>query len=444
VTNITEVTNLLNNFLNESLIEEIARRTGFLKRLRAISPCDFLKCEILTSLKEQVNSLRNVKITFHGECSLKVSRTAISNKFSAAGVEFFKETTNALFNHASLTHRFQFAALPGIKHVTVTDSSEIKLADKLEGIFKGIRNTKSIMKLQTSVDFLQGTLVGLELTSGNCPDQGYKGYLNHVSHDTLIINDLGYFDNESFSEIDNKGGFFLSRYFRRATLYNAKEKKEDDKINLVQILRKASSSVVDIPIFLGSTQRFPCRLIALRLSKKEYEKRVLNQKRQRKRDPRMTQEIPTELDKWSILVTNLSAEQLSAEMAWEVYACRWQIELFFKLLKSECNLVNFTHQNPLRTQIEVYIKYIVAWIIMMIVMSITEKEISLSKAVSVFRQFGSKLFVKTYDALYFSIKEIVDCLVIHAAKDVRRKRPSSKQKIGWGPAENKTGKQKNA
>lgn len=441
---ITEVTKLLNNFLNESLIEETARQTGFLKRLRTISPCDFLKCEILTSLKEQVNSLRNLKITFHGECSLEVSRTAISNKFSPAGVEFLKETTKALFNQTSITNHFQFAALPGINHVIVTDSSEIKLGDKLEEIFKGIRNTKSIMKVQTSIDFLQGMLVDLDLTPGNCPDQGYKEYLNHVSQDTLIINDLGYFDSESFSEIANKGGFFLSRYFQRVALYNAKEKKEGDKIDLIQVLSGASSRVVDIPIFLGSKKRFPCRLIAIRLSDKEYEKRRRNQNRQRKRDLRTLQEGPKELDKWSIFVTNLSAEQLSAEKVWEVYACRWQIELFFKLLKSECNLVNFTHQNSFRTQMEVYIKYIAVWIIMIIVMTITEKEISLSKAVSVFRQFGSKLFVKTCDALYVAVEEIVGYLVIHAAKDVRRKRPTSKQKIGWGLVKTKSGKLKNA
>lgn len=371
--NITEVTHLLNNFLNKSLIEDIARRTGFLKRLRTISPCDFLRCEILTSLKEQVNSLRNVKLTFQGECSLKVSRTAISNKFSPAGVEFFKESTKELFNHNSLSNQFHFAELPGIKSVIVTDISELKLADKLEEVFKGMRNTKSIMKLKTSMDVLQGMLIALELTPGNCPDQGYKGYLNHVSHDTLIINDLGYFDSESFSEIANKGGFFLSRYFRSAALYNAKEKKEEDKIDLVKILSRASSTIVDISVFLGSKQRFPCRLIALRLSDNEYERRRRNQKRQGKRDQRITQENPTELDKWSILVTNLSVEQLSAEKAWEVYACRWQIELFFNLLKSECNLANFTHQHPLRTQIEVYIKYIAVWIIMMIVMTVNTR-----------------------------------------------------------------------
>ena len=81
---------------------------------------------------------------------------------------------------------------------------------------------------------------------------------------------------------------------------------------------------------------------------------------------------------------------------------------------------------------------------MVIIMTITKKEISLSKAVSVFRQLGSTLFVKTYDALYVAIGEIVHYLIIHAAKEGRRKRPTSKQKIGWGLAETKSGKQKNA
>jgi len=84
--------------------------------------------------------------------------------------------------------------------------------------------------------------------------------------------------------------------------------------------------------------------------------------------------------------------------------CEWNIELFFKLLKSELNITNFTHQNPFRTQMEVYIKYIIAWIIMTIAMTITVKEISLSKAVSVFRQLCCKFFVKTYNVLYGVIK----------------------------------------
>lgn len=441
---ITEVTNLLNNFLNESMVEDIARRTGFLKRTRTISPCDFLKCEILTLLQEQVNSLRNIKLTFHKECSLNVSKTALANKFTIAGVEFFKETTKTLFNHDSLTNRFQFAALPGIKHVHVTDSSEIQLNHKLQEIFTGTRNIPSIMKVQTTVDFLQGMLVGLDLTPGNYPDQAYKKYLNYVSHDTLIINDLGYFDSTLFSAIIKNGGFFLSRYFRSVGLYHAEQKEDNDAIDLIKTLKEATSNVIDIPIFLGAKQRVPCRLIALRLSDSEYERRRRNQNRQGKRDHRTPQKRPTELDKWSIFVTNLSIAQLAAEKAWEVYACRWQIELFFKLLKSECKLTNFTHQNPLRTQIEVYIKYIVVCIMMVVVMTITEKEISFSKAISVFRRFGSKLFAKTYDGLYCAIEEIVEYLMLHAAKEKSRKRPTSKQKLGWKPVETKSGKQKNA
>ena len=67
------------------------------------------------------------------------------------------------------------------------------------------------------------------------------------------INSLGYFDSESFSAIANKGGFFLSRYFRSVALYSAEEKKGDDKIDLVKTLRGVSSNVVDIPNLLINT-----------------------------------------------------------------------------------------------------------------------------------------------------------------------------------------------
>lgn len=441
--NIADVVNFMNMFLNETQINDMARQTGFLIRQGKISPFDFLKCTILTSLREKNNSLRNVAITFHKECAISVSRNALSNKFNNSGACFIKELAKSLFKNKDLANRFHFAALPGINHVNVADSSEIKLDDKLEDTFKGIRSTKSIMKAQTVVDFLQGSLVDLDLTQGNCPDQGYKGYLNHIGSDTLNINDLGYFCIENLAEIVTKGGFFLSRYQRSASLYNVKEKKKNDKIDLTQLLSLVVTPVVEFNAFLGNKQRFPCRVIAIRLSEQAYERRLINQKRQVKRDQRI-KDSPTELDKWSIFVTNLSSVQLCANMAWEVYACRWQIELFFKLLKSECNLENFTHQNPHRTQMEVYIKYIAVWLMMMIVMSISEKEISLSKATSVFRQFCSTLFVKTYDALYEAILKMVSYLIIYAAKEVRPKRLTSKQKIGWGLLETKVGSQKNA
>lgn len=439
---ITDVVNLLNMFLDETQINDIARRTGFLVRQSKITPCDFLKCMVLTCLKETKHSLRNITINFQKECSLKVSRNALSNKFNSSGLKFIKELASFVFRNSSIFNSFQFVALPGIKHVNVTDSSEIKLDDKLENIFKGMRNRKSIMKVQTIVDFLQGSLVNLDLTSGNCPDQGYKGYLNHTGPDTLNINDLGYFCTENLAQIVMKGGFFLSRYQRSALLYNGTKKEKGKKICLAQKLSEATTPIVEFNAFLGDKHRLWCRVIAIRLSEEAYGRRLVNQKRQGKRDRRIPQDRSTELDKWSILVTNLSPAQLCADMAWEVYACRWQIELLFKVLKSHYNLGSFTHKNPYRTQIEVYIKYISVWIMMTIAMGISKKEISLSKATSVFKQFCSILFVKSYDALYSGVSKMTDYLMTYAVKEVRPKRLTSKQTIGWGLIEIKEGSQK--
>ena len=44
--------------------------------------------------------------------------------------------------------------------------------------------------------------------------------------------------------------------------------------------------------------------------------------------------------KWNFLITNLSAKQLPAENARDLYSVSWQIELLFKCLKSECGLKN--------------------------------------------------------------------------------------------------------
>ena len=122
---ITDVANFMNMFLNEVQINDIARQTGFLVRQSKIAPSDFLKCMILTSLEETKYSLRNLTINFQKDCSLKVSRNALSNKFKNSGLEFIKEFAGFIFKNSFSSNSFCFAALPGIKHAHVTDSSEI-------------------------------------------------------------------------------------------------------------------------------------------------------------------------------------------------------------------------------------------------------------------------------------------------------------------------------
>lgn len=45
-----------------------------------------------------------------------------------------------------------------------------------------------------------------------------------------------------------------------------------------------------------------------------------------------------ELMKWSIFITNIPATMLTLSQVVLLYSVRWQIELLFKLCKSECAL----------------------------------------------------------------------------------------------------------
>lgn len=140
--------------------------------------------------------------------------------------------------------------------------------------------------------------------------------------------------------------------------------------------------------------------------------------------------IPTELDKWTILLTNLTGEQLKAEKAWDLYAIRWQIELFFKLLKGEMNLTKFTHANVDRIKAEIYLKYIVLALLMLVTATITEKEISLMKAIAVIKNFCAEIFSSTYKKIYITISRMQFCILNFCKKERRNKRPTSKEKLG--------------
>ena len=59
---------------------------------------------------------------------------------------------------------------------------------------------------------------------------------------------------------------------------------------------------------------------------------------------------------WTLLVTNVPAERLTALEALTLYGVRWQIELLFKLWKSLNQLDLSRSQNPWRVLCEVYAK----------------------------------------------------------------------------------------
>jgi hypothetical protein len=59
---------------------------------------------------------------------------------------------------------------------------------------------------------------------------------------------------------------------------------------------------------------------------------------------------------WTILLTNVTPEQLNAQQLLEAYACRWQIEVLFKSWKSHFQLGRLHTSSPRQVHIQLLAK----------------------------------------------------------------------------------------
>jgi hypothetical protein len=114
---------------------------------------------------------------------------------------------------------------------------------------------------------------------------------------------------------------------------------------------------LNIVILVGAQERLPVRLVALRLPAPLAAQRRRRARANARRDRalRLTKRYLKLLD-WTILLTNVTPSQLSAQQPLEAYSCRWQIEVLFKTWKSHFQLGRLPSCNPLWVQIQLLVK----------------------------------------------------------------------------------------
>lgn len=379
---ISEITQKINLLFEESRLSELAKDCGFIKRERKISAKDFLISLIINEVADKpLTSLSDIASELLSENG--VTKQAVQKKCNEFGVEFMKTVLdNTLSKMRQNIGSEMLESLSFVTSITALDSSEIPLSKSLKGVFGLIRGDLGVIKLQTQLDLLASRVEKFELCNVNEPDQGYRGHLSNIVKGGLVISDLGYFRIKSFAELEANGSYFLSRYFKRTNLYRAEGMV---KIDLHELLSKEIQDVVEMDIMLG-TEKFGCRLVALKLSASAYAKRLTNLEKSMKKDKRLKSEISV-LDKWTIFVTNLP-KTLTGAVFLPLYSLRWQIELFFKMMKSFFNLRKIEHNNKQRALLSIYASLISVGLLTMMLTGIAQQmanaELSLYKAGKIF------------------------------------------------------------
>lgn len=273
--------------------------------------------------------------------------------------------------------------------VCLLDSTTITLPDALATDWPGCGGTNSTdglaaLKIFARWNLLDGELQGPFLHAGRVSDKTCDDALEPLAPGTLRLADLGFFSLDRFKELNDQGVYWLTRVQPGTIIYDA----DKTASGVADFLSRQAGAVVDISVALGVHHRLPGRLIAVRVPEAVAEKRRARmRKRQSRKGRRYEGTDAWVLAEWTVYATNVPVELLSVEEALVLGRCRWQIELLWKLWKSEGRIDESRSGKPWRILTEVYAKLlgmvVQHWVLLTSCWSFADR--SLRKASSMIR-----------------------------------------------------------
>jgi len=138
-------------------------------------------------------------------------------------------------------------------------------------------------------------------------------------------------------------------------LYEPTTKKRFD---LLAYLRQSSDDQVELNLLVGCKVKLPCRVLTVRLPPNVVEERRRKAKDNARRKGRTLSARKLAWLEWNVYITNVPATMLTLRQVALIYTLRWQIELLFRLWKSEAQLDRVAGHLRERVLCEIYAKLI--------------------------------------------------------------------------------------
>jgi hypothetical protein len=347
----------LSQNLQHLLIEDanrLGRESGFIQRERKWSGASFAQSLVFgwqanpeASLEELCQSAR--------VCGVQISPQGLQERLNSPQANaFLHQLLIRGIDYLVHVESERKDLLSSFNGVYIQDSSKIELPTSLHRLWQGNQRRQATLKVHTVLDYQHGGF-DLSLVSGrvhDCPLQTVA-----LPSGSLRLADLAYFKVAILEQLNTQQVWWVSRLPARAGIWN-----EDQVVHAADWLSQFAGKSVDVAVEL-TAQRFPCRIIALPVPPQ-----VAQERRQRvrvaakKRSPSQLKPETLALCDWTLLVTNLPSEHFSAQDIVCLQRLRWQIELLFKLWKTELSMTRWRTQQPHQILSEVYAKLLLALI----------------------------------------------------------------------------------
>jgi hypothetical protein len=332
---------------------EAARSSGFIRRQRAFDGAQFVQTLVFGWLHKPQATLEEL-VDVAKDLGVSISPQALSERFSSTAVACLDRVLQAALSHLIASDPLTTPLLARFAAVLLHDSTTITLPDALAERFRGCGGSSgrvaASLKAHLRLELRTGQLEGPLLQDGRAHDRAL-GFRQRPLAGSLELRDLGFFQLDDLALADRDGRFWLSRLKPKTAVW-----QEGKRVEMLALLRTQATQPLDVTIQLGATQRIDCRLLAVPVPEQVAEQRR-RRLRQEARDKGQTLSAERlAIAGWTLAVTNVPGEQLTLQEAMVLLKLRWQIELLFKLWKSQGQIDQSRGQRPLRVLAELYAK----------------------------------------------------------------------------------------
>ncbi len=315
-----------------------ARELGVVKRSRKVDAYALLLTVLLAVTTRGKCSLSALRRAFRLHGGVKMARSAFFDRFSPEFETLVKWGLDAMIERSVSAPQKLPGKLARFSDIMVLDASVMKVDDSLEGVWRGTRknSAKAALKVHTLVRALSSELLRYRITADAFSDAkaiGAGPWMKNV----LLLFDRGYPSPSFWWRIHRQGGFFLTRL---PTSYDPVI--VEDKRRHRGRARRVRGSRLRAAIH-GMKRRYIDVVADFRVHVRPYRK---PKGRNFEQPFRVVGVRHPKTRKYHLYVTNASVDALPAEMVWDMYRLRWEVELFYKAAKSGSGMNELPSTQP--------------------------------------------------------------------------------------------------
>jgi hypothetical protein len=315
-------------------------------------------------------SLLDLKCDLLSNSNCQISQEAIHKKFTPEAVSFLQSIISKQILNQVILNDKEVLEECGFTALNIKDSSKFKLPKEFLPAFGGYgsfnKNT-SLMNIQYEYDLFTGNWKSLEFTQATRNDQqDSMETIDQIQARSLNIRDLGYITTTYLQAVTNQKAYFLNR-LPKANVYVQKQgdyiKLDWKKLDKEMKNGKFMDKQLEIYLFDKKREKIKCRMVLLPVPDEVKNERIRKAKigGQRTNGYQLSYEYKIKAG-YNIFITNVPEEILSSDQISQVYRLRWQIELIFKVWKSNLNIHKIKPMKLERMLCQLYAKFI--WVLL--------------------------------------------------------------------------------